>query len=738
MPHRWVASPAHEDCGVAQMTPCHSLARATVFAAVLLVPGVASAQAEGEPDGPAPAKLTVSPEEITLTAGDSARIDATVLDADGNEMEAEILYLPLYGQYWNLEERTWGFNIFTVTREGRVATRRPGEYAVLVRVAGSAPAPTAPDANAGGFLQQRVPLTILPRPAASLTLTARGPFYAGTEVTVRADALDETGAFVDDIVVDWDTSDASLALPIGRPPTTDRTSRQGVLALGAPGSVTITATAGTAAAELLLDVQRNPVADLTLTPDRSAVRTGDVTHLTVGMTDLAGRALEDIPVAFSVSAVTDALSSGGPSSGLVTQDGRFVADLPGVYTVVARTGSVSAVAAIRVVERGVRRPIELVGHGRVQDRATTDLWVWEAPNGRDYAMTGTHNAAGHAYVWDVTNPANLEVVDVVRVDARSVNDVKVSEDGATAVISREGASNRRNGLVLLDVSDPAVGVRKIAEFDDRLTGGVHNTFIHDGHVYALSGAQRYDIIDIEDPAVPRRVGSFALDNPARSIHDVVVRDGIAYSANWTDGVAVVDVGGAGRGGSPQEPRLIGQFPFPTGWNHAVYPYRSVSTGKFYIFAGDEAARSGPNYSPVTAAGTGTPGYENEPHRWRGWIHILEWDEDFESPPRLVGRYEVPEAGSHNIWVEDDVMYVAFYNGGLRVVDVAGELLGNLYRQGREIARFLPLDPEGFVPNAPQVFGAQPHKGTIFFSDMNSGLWAVRLGELPGEGTTAKP
>ena len=48
----------------------------------------------------------------------------------------------------------------------------------------------------------------------------------------------------------------------------------------------------------------------------------------------------------------------------------------------------TASTLIRVVERGARRPIELVGHGRVQDRATTDLWVWEAPNGRDYAMTG--------------------------------------------------------------------------------------------------------------------------------------------------------------------------------------------------------------------------------------------------------------------------------------------------------------------------------------------------------------
>ena len=705
--------------------------RVAVLAALLLIPAGALAQDE---EGPRPASLTVSPEEITLTAGETAQIEASALDEDGNEIEVEFLYLPLYGQFWNLEMRTWGFNIFKVSREGEVSTRRPGEYAVMVRVVGSGPDPSARNTEAEGYLEQRIPLTILPRPVATLNVTAEGPLYAGTEVTVRAEPVDDTGTLVEGLDVGWMSSDDAIAMPIARPPTIERTRTRGVLALGAPGTVTVTATAGAASAEMAVEVVPNPVARMELTPDRSTARTGDVTHLSVVMTDAAGATLEDVPVGYSVSAMTDAMGMGGPSSGLITQDGRFVADLPGVYTVVARTGQVSASTVIRVAERGVRRPIELVGHGRVKDRATSDLWVWEAPNGRDYAMTGTHSAAGHAYIWDVTDPENLDIVDVVRVDARTVNDVKISEDGATAVISREGASNRRNGLVILDVSDPSTGVRKLAEYDDQLTGGVHNTFIHAGHVYALSGGRRFDIINIEDPSVPHRVGSFALDNPARSIHDVWVVDGIAYSANWSDGVAVIDVGGAGKGGTPQDPKLVGQFPFPTGWNHAVYHYRSVSTGKFYIFAGDEAARTG-RYSPLAEIGTGTPGYDDEPTRWRGWIHILEWDENFEAPPRLVGRYEVPEAGSHNIWIEDDVMYVAFYNGGLRVVDVSGELLGNLYRQGREIARFLPLDPDGFLPNAPQVWGAQPHKGIIYFSDRNSGLWAVKLGDLPEETTT---
>ena len=61
-----------------------------------------------------------------------------------------------------------------------------------------------------------------------------------------------------------------------------------------------------------------------------------------------------------------------------------------------------------------------------------------------------------------------------------------------------------------------------------------------------------------------------------------------------------------------------------------------------------------------------------------------------------------------------------------VFDSDGDLLGDLYRQGREIAWFLPTHPKGVVPNAPMVWGPQPYKGHIFFSDWNSGLWSVKL------------
>ena len=123
-------------------------------------------------------------------------------------------------------------------------------------------------------------------------------------------------------------------------------------------------------------------------------------------------------------------------------------------------------------------------------------------------MTGTWGADGHAYFWDVTDPSAMALIDTVRVDARTVNDVKVSEDGKFCVISREGASNRKNGLVILDVSDPQSGVQVIARYDDQLTGGVHNVFIAEEHIYALSAGRRFDILNAEDPENPYRVGRF--------------------------------------------------------------------------------------------------------------------------------------------------------------------------------------------------------------------------------------
>ena len=193
---------------------------------------------------------------------------------------------------------------------------------------------------------------------------------------------------------------------------------------------------------------------------------------------------------------------GQAATGQIEQDGRFVAEKPGIYTVVATCGTAVARRTVRADPRNVRKTAEFVGHGEVLDVHTSDFWVWEGADKRDYAVTGTWGANGEAYFWDVTNPAKMERIAAITVDARTVNDVKVSEDGRLCVISREGASNRRNGMVLIDVSDPH-NPEIVSTFDENLTGGVHNLFIHGDHVFALSAGRRYDVIDDGVDAVIR-------------------------------------------------------------------------------------------------------------------------------------------------------------------------------------------------------------------------------------------
>ena len=112
----------------------------------------------------------------------------------------------------------------------------------------------------------------------------------------------------------------------------------------------------------------------------------------------------------------------------------------------------------------------------------------------------------------------------------------------------------------------------------------------------------------------------------------------------------------------------------------------------------------------------------------GYTHII----DFTDPkkPQNIAKYHQEEFGSHDIIVENDVMYQAYYDGGLRVVDVSGELLGNLAEQRREIAVFKAFDPNGYTANASFAMNAMPWKGHILFTDFNSGLWVAKLEPKP--------
>lgn len=650
--------------------------------AILLPAAHTPAHAQGEA-----ASIEITPASLELEVGNEVTVEARVLDANGGVVDAPVMFFPLFqGE----RQRFAGRNLDVSRFEGVVKAIKGGEYLIIAIVA-----------NARN-VRAEIPVSVAFPPLDRVDVApSGGRMYAGTSVRHAATLLDVAGD-VRDGDVRWSISDAGVA----------EVDRFGILTTVAPGRVTLVAEVEGIRGAVSYEMVENPTASISLDASQERARTGDVVRFTARPLDRAGAEVAGMPVTFTVlpDAAVEGTADFPPAE--VDEEGRFVAYRPGVFTVVANVPGHAARRTIEIHPRHASQEIQFVGQGAVHNVSTSDLWVWEGRDGRDYALTGTHRAAGAVYFWDVTDPAAPVMTDSIVVDARTTNDVKVSEDGEVCVISREGASDRRNGIVILDCSDPR-DVRIHSTFDDELTGGVHNLFIYEDHVYAVNNGIRFDVINIEDPTSPHRVGRFELDTPGHAIHDVWIADGIAYTSNWGDGIVLIDVGGGGKGGSPSNPVEIARFRDIGGATHAAFPYRSP-TGRFYVFMGDEIGR--PGFDGQDPART--------PQFMAGYIHIV----DFTDPedPEEVARYEVPEAGSHNMWIAGDRLYAAFYNGGLRVVDISGELKGNLYHQGREIAVYKAYDPDGVVANAPFTWGPQPHKGNLFFAEYFSGLWSVRI------------
>ena len=387
-----------------------------------------------------------------------------------------------------------------------------------------------------------------------------------------------------------------------------------------------------------------------------------------------------------------------------------------------------ATSSVVVEPRNVQRALELVGRTPAEDFQTLEQWTFG-----DY-LYATSALSGKLWVYDISHPSAPTKVDALSFDARILNDISVSSDGTIGVLSREGASNRKNGIVFLDTSDPA-HPKVLSEYTETVSGGVHSAYI-DGHYVYLTddatGSMR--VIDFENPKAPKEIGRWELPRPdakvfgsaelgqmtgGRYLHDVQVKDGLLYAGYWRDGLVILDVGNGIKGGSPTSPKFVSQIRFNyhelygPGWlagAHAVFRYKN------YVFIGDEVFPAQFNLAARDVIPV------------KGIVHIVDVS-DIEHPTK-VGVYEVPEGGAHNMWVEDDVMYMGYYSAGARVVDVSGELRGDLYRQGREIAKLWTGDPKGFRPNAPFTWGAQPHKGLIYFNDINSGVWITKLAAPP--------
>jgi len=621
---------------------------------------------------------------LVLEVGDTFMPESFVKNFDGTTRNCEtIIYYNKKGVF------NVGGSIVQDPSTGKIVANEPGKHEVVAVCVDSR--------NNGDRLSQTFIVTVNYTKTESVKIEVSDEAFVGSYVPLTYKSVTENGNERNDLIANINSSNKDVV----------SVDSNGLVKALKKGDATLTVEVDGVKASKKIKVKDSPVISLNISASSNSVRTGDVVTLSSKMLGKKGKEINNLNPTYSFHGVSfDGSSS---ASGLVKEN-KFVADVSGLYTVNAHFGNVTSSTKIKVTDRDIKRDIVQLGTGDVFDKHTSDAWFFEGVDGKDYGVSGTF-FDGQAYFWDVSDPTNITKVDSIKVDARIVNDVKVSKDSKICIITKEGASNRKNGFVILDISNPS-DVKVLSEYTDGLTGGVHNVFIDDNHVYALNAfgnPAKFEVVNIEDPKNPKGVGKFELELGS-AIHDIWIEDGIAYTSNWKDGLYIIDVGNGIAGGSPSNPVAVANYKYKTGANHAAFPFKSKSTGKFYVVLGDEIFPDGVDFFAANET--------------TGFLHFVDFT-DLKNP-KEVARYELPGYGSHNFWIEDDVVYAGMYNGGVRVIDVSGELLGDLYKQGREIAAFKTGSPNGFIPNNTMTWGSQYFKGHVFYSDFNAGIGALKL------------
>jgi hypothetical protein len=361
------------------------------------------------------------------------------------------------------------------------------------------------------------------------------------------------------------------------------------------------------------------------------------------------------------------------------------------------------------VDNGDGSALTVVGGGNnVSTRFSSDLWVHGG-----YAYTGTwgglprNGQPGNAlFVWQLGASGAPTLVDSIIIGAvATVSDVEVSADGQVLMFSAENGAN--SGLYLYSLATP--GHPAPLDFEPVATG-LHTATFADigGRRYAFTARNPANpallIFDVTDASAITPAATVPIA-PNYGIHDTYVREGLAFVCSWNTGVIILDVGNGMRGGSPTAPvevsRLVTAANGVQGGaavHNAWWFHNPVTSEKRYLFIGQE----GPGVIGSASSGD---------------IHVLDVSDL--SAPVEVASYHMAGAGVHNFWMDEakQVLYAAYYNGGVVALDVSGTLSGDL--AGREIARLKP----GGDGNT-YTWGVQLANGSLYAIDMLSGLWQL--------------
>jgi len=371
------------------------------------------------------------------------------------------------------------------------------------------------------------------------------------------------------------------------------------------------------------------------------------------------------------------------------------------------------------------RNLTVVGHLDIEGGGMVDAHG-------DIAVIG-HMEPPHATsILDVSHPARPRVL--ARIPTKpGTHSHKARLCGTVLITNHERyggwAPDGKVGLGFWDVADPA-HPREMALLEmggqNGGGGGVHRFQADCARrlVYAGANLEGYRgnitlIVDFSDPANPREISRWWMpgqwtaggEKPAgpvgyRTHHPNRMGDRL-YVPLWMGGLAVVDVSDL------TQPRTVSRlnYPRPSGApTHTTLPLGHEILGRKWLVVFDEELGGG------------------DPPAFMRLFDITD-----EARPRQVSAYQAPRDAPpgvrfgahqpHELVGPDNLVYAAWFAGGLRVVDIANP------QRPTEVGRYLPRPAAGKrPPMSNDVFVDK--RGLIYLIDRDNGLDILRLGGKP--------
>lgn len=354
-----------------------------------------------------------------------------------------------------------------------------------------------------------------------------------------------------------------------------------------------------------------------------------------------------------------------------------------------------------------------------------DIWGYNAPSGKEYAILG--NARYILFV-DVTDPQNPN--EVYRFDGGGNTiwrDFKVYQNYVYAVDDQSG-----EGLHIFDMDKLEDGNASTNPYLNTITTEftlAHNVYIDvpNAKLYAVGvrGSEDVEIYDLQTtPDSPQHIISLDFnDVPPTSntnyyVHDIFVKDNILYCSHGFEGMQIWDLNAFySAPGNPDVNNIVRMGGYSTGdYNHSSW----ISKNEDYIFVAEEVP-SGRPMQTVSLANMG-PGDQ-----------LLDIENTFQDDllPNAPGS-----STPHNPFVKGDLLFISYYEDGLKVYDISDPLNPLLHAY---YDTYLDNNGNGGGPfgggpsynGTEGAWGTYPYltSGNILVSDVDYGLFVLAVDPL---------